>query len=177
MEGEETRLDLQGHSIILQTTSLLPVITVGADYYKGYANLHLYNTTTSKDVGFIIGVEAGGRTGLAALTTGIIFLACMFIAPIAALIPAAATSSALIYVGILMLQGLSKIDFSDIATAAPVFIMLITMPISSSIGHGIGLGLISYSIIKVLTGKAKDVSVLTWIISIIFIIKFFIPFK
>ena len=123
------------------------------------------------------GVEAGGRTGLTALTTGIVFLACMFIAPIAALIPAAATSSALIYVGILMLQGLSKIDLSDIATAAPVFIMLITMPISSSIGHGIGLGLISYSIIKVLTGKAKDVSALTWIISIIFIIKFFIPFK
>ena len=123
------------------------------------------------------GVEAGGRTGLAALTTGIIFFACMFIAPIAALIPAAATSSALIYVGILMLQGLSKIDLSDIATAAPVFIMLITMPISSSIGHGIGLGLISYSIIKVLTGKAKDVSALTWVISIIFIIKFFIPFK
>ena len=120
------------------------------------------------------GVEAGGRTGLTALTTGIVFLACMFIAPIAALIPAAATSSALIYVGILMLQGLAKIDLSDIATAAPVFIMLIAMPISGSIGHGIGLGLISYSIIKVLTGKAKDVSVLTWIISIIFLVKFFV---
>lgn len=120
------------------------------------------------------GVEAGGRTGLTALTTGLLFLACMFISPIAAIIPAAATSSALIYVGILMLQGLAKIDFSDIATAAPVFIMLIAMPISGSIGHGIGLGLISYSIISVVTGKAKDVSLLTWIISIIFLVKFFV---
>ena len=120
------------------------------------------------------GVEAGGRTGLTALTTGLMFLACMFIAPIAALIPAAATSSALIYVGILMLQGLAKIDLNDIATAAPVFIMVLAMPISGSIGHGIGLGLISYSVIKVLTGKAKDVSVLTWVISIIFLVKFFV---
>ena len=120
------------------------------------------------------GVEAGGRTGLTALTTGLMFLACMFISPIAALIPAAATSAALIYVGILMLQGLAKIDLSDIATAAPVFIMLLAMPISGSIGHGIGLGLISYSFIKVLTGKAKDVSALTWVISIIFLVKFFI---
>ena len=122
------------------------------------------------------GVEAGGRTGLTALTTGLMFLACMFISPIAALIPAAATSSALIYVGILMLQGLANIDLSDIATAAPVFIMLLAMPISGSIGHGIGLGLISYSIIKVLTGKAKEVSTLTWIISIIFLVKFFVAF-
>ena len=120
------------------------------------------------------GVEAGGRTGLTSLVTGAMFLACMFISPIAALIPAAATSSALIYVGILMLQGLAKIDITDIATAAPVFIMLIAMPISGSIGHGIGLGLISYSIIKVLTGKAKEVSALTWIISIIFLVKFFV---
>ena len=120
------------------------------------------------------GVEAGGRTGLTALVTGLMFAACMFISPIAALIPAAATSSALIYVGILMLQGLANIDLSDISTAAPVFIMLLAMPISGSIGHGIGLGLISYSVIKVLTGKAKDVSTLTWIISIIFLVKFFI---
>ena len=120
------------------------------------------------------GVEAGGRTGLTAITTGLMFLACMFISPIAALIPAAATSSALIYVGILMLQGLGNIDLTDISVAVPVFVMLLAMPISGSIGHGIGLGLISYSIIKVLTGKAKDVSTLTWIISIIFLIKFFV---
>ena len=119
------------------------------------------------------GVEAGGRTGLTALVTGVLFLACMFIAPLVALVPAAATSSALIYVGILMLQGLTNIDFSDVATSVPVFIMLLTMPVAGSISHGIGLSLISYTIIKVITGKVKDVSWLTWIISIIFLIKFF----
>ena len=119
------------------------------------------------------GVEAGGRTGLTALTTGIIFLACMFLAPIAAIIPAAATSSALIYVGILMVQGLKKIDFDDMYQVAPVALMLIAMPISGSIGHAIGIGLIVYTVMKLFTGKGKDVSVLTYILSVIFLIKFF----
>lgn len=119
------------------------------------------------------GVEAGGRTGLTALTTGIIFLACMFLAPIAAIIPAAATSSALIYVGILMVQGLKKIDFDDMYQVAPVALMLIAMPISGSIGHAIGIGLIVYTVMKLFTGKGKDISVLTYILSVIFLIKFF----
>ena len=120
------------------------------------------------------GVEAGGRTGLTALTTGIMFLACIFIAPIAAIIPAAATSSALIYVGILMLAGLKNINFDDIAQTVPVALMLIAMPISGSIGHAIGLGLISYTIIRIFTGKAKEVSVLTYVISALFLLKFFV---
>ena len=107
------------------------------------------------------GVEAGGRTGLTALTTGIMFLACIFIAPIAGIIPAAATSSALIYVGVLMVAGLKNVDFDDICQALPVALMMIAMPISGSIGHAIGIGLITYTVIKVFTGKAKDVSVLT----------------
>ena len=120
------------------------------------------------------GVEAGGRTGLTALTCGIIFLACMFIAPIAAIIPAAATSAALIYVGVLMLQGLKNVNFEDLDQMVPVALMLIAMPISSSIGHAIGIGLISYTVIKVFSGKAKDVSVLTYVISALFLIKFFL---
>lgn len=120
------------------------------------------------------GVEAGGRTGLTALTTGIMFLACIFIAPLAAIIPAAATSSALIYVGILMLQGLKNVDFDDMDQVIPVFLMLIAMPISGSIGHAIGLAMISYVIIKVFSGKMKDVSVLSYIIALLFLIKFFV---
>lgn len=120
------------------------------------------------------GVEAGGRTGLTALTTGILFLACIFIAPVAAIIPAAATSSALIYVGVLMLQGLKNVDFNDLDQFVPVCLMLISMPISGSIGHGIGIGLIAYTIIKVFSGKAKDVSVLTYVISLLFLVKFFL---
>ena len=120
------------------------------------------------------GVEAGGRTGLTALVTGLVFLACIFIAPIAAIIPAAATSSALIYVGILMLQGLKNVDFGDMDQMVPVAIMLIGMPVSGSIGHAIGLGLISYTIMKVFGGKAKEVSVLTYVISLLFLLKFFL---
>ena len=119
------------------------------------------------------GVEAGGRTGLTALTAAFMFLACMFIAPIAAIIPAAATSAALIYVGILMLQGLKNIDFDDIDQIVPVFIMLLAMPISGSIGHGIGLAMICYTVIKIFSGKAKEVSALTYIISALFLVKFF----
>lgn len=120
------------------------------------------------------GVEAGGRTGLTALTTGILFLLCLFLAPIAGIIPAAATSSALIYVGILMLSGLSKLDFTNKLGIVPVLLMLIAMPISGSIGHAIGIAMITYVLIRIFTGHIKDVSVLSWIISILFAIKFFL---
>ena len=120
------------------------------------------------------GVEAGGRTGLTSLTSAFMFLACMFIAPIAAIIPAAATSSALIYVGILMLGNLKSIDFSDRTQLVPVCFMLLAMPVSGSIGHGIGLALITYTIMKVVTGKAKEVSALTYVLSLLFLVKFFL---
>lgn len=131
-------------------------------------------STVTTFVESVSGVEAGGRTGLTALTTGIMFLACIFIAPIAGIIPAAATSSALIYVGVLMVAGLKNVDFDDICQSLPVALMMIAMPISGSIGHAIGLGLITYTVIKVFTGKAKDVSVLTYVLSLIFLLKFFI---
>ncbi len=120
------------------------------------------------------GVEAGGRTGLTALTTGILFLVCIFLSPIAAMIPAAATSAALIYVGVLMLMGLKNVNFEDMDQMVPVALMLIGMPVSGSIGHSIGIGLISYSIMKVFSGKAKDVSWLTYAISLLFLVKFFL---
>ena len=120
------------------------------------------------------GVEAGGRTGLTALVTGLMFLACMFIAPVAAIIPPAATSAALIYVGVLMLQGLKNVDFDDMDQIVPVALMLIGMPVSSSIGHAIGIGLVSYTIMKIFGGKAKEVSLLTYVISALFLVKFFL---
>ncbi|MGM9659840.1 MAG: NCS2 family permease [Faecousia sp.] len=120
------------------------------------------------------GVEAGGRTGLTAVVTGILFLACMFLAPIAAIIPAAATSSALIYVGVLMLQGLKQVEFDDMDQMVPIALMLIAMPVSGSIGHAIGIGLIAYTVMKVFGGKAKEVSVLTYAISVLFLVKFFL---
>ncbi len=120
------------------------------------------------------GVAAGGRTGLASLTTGILFIACIFIGPIAGIIPAAATSAALIYVGALMLLGLKNIKFESVDQVIPVALMLIAMPISGSIGHAIGIALVTHTLIKVFSGKPKDISILTYVISIIFIIKFFL---
>ena len=120
------------------------------------------------------GVEAGGRTGLTALTCGIVFLLCMFIAPLAAVIPAAATSAALIYVGVLMLSGLRNIDFDAFDQIVPVALMLIAMPISGSIGHAIGLGLISFTIINLATGKFEKRYILTYVLAAIFLVKFFL---
>ena len=134
-------------------------------------------TGTSTVTSFVesaAGVEAGGRTGLTSLTVGVLFLMSMFIAPVAAIIPAAATSTALIYVGILMLGNLKHIDLNDMTQLLPVCIMLLAMPVSGSIGHGIGLALITYTFMNVATGKSKDVSALTYILSLIFLIKFFL---
>lgn len=120
------------------------------------------------------GVEEGGRTGLTAFTTGVLFLACMFIAPIAALIPPPATSAALVFVGILMMNSLKDVDYNDIAQSVPVALCLIFMIVTGGIGTGIGVALISYTIIKIANGKAKEVSLVTILLSLMFIAKFFI---
>ena len=131
-------------------------------------------STVSTFIESAAGVEVGGRTGLTAVVTGLMFLLCMFLAPVAAMIPPAATSAALIYVGILMLQGLKEIDFRDMDQMVPVGLMLIAMPVSGSIGHAIGIGLISYTVMKVFGGKAREVSILTYAISVLFLVKFFL---
>ena len=132
------------------------------------------NCTITTFVESAAGVEAGGRTGLTALTCGILFLACMFIAPIAALIPPAVTSAALIYVGILMVSGLKNLDFNDASQLIPAALMLITIPISSSIGNAIGIAMIAFVVIKCGPGKAKEVPVLTYLVTAIFLVKFFL---
>ena len=160
-------LDKQGNMPNMKEALLSDAIGTVAGACSGTSTVTTFVESAS-------GVEAGGRTGLTALTAGLMFLACIFIAPIAAIIPSPATSSALIYVGIIMLQGLSKVDFHDLDQFVPVVIMLLAMPISGSIGHGIGLAMILYTFIKVFSGKARDVSILTYIISLLFIIKFFV---
>ena len=138
------------------------------------AGAALGTSTVTTFVESASGVEAGGRTGLASLTTALLFFLCIFLAPIVAIIPPAATSAALIYVGVLMLGGLKAIDFTDISVGMPSALMLIAIPISGSIGHGIGIGMIAYTVIKLCTGKAREVSVLTYVISALFLIKFFL---
>lgn len=122
------------------------------------------------------GVEEGGRTGLTSVVTGLCFLACMFFAPVAALIPAPATSAALVFVGVLMISALKDVDYTDVSASVSVVLMLLFMMVTGGIGNGIGIGLISYSIVKVCIGKAKDVSILTIVLSVLFVGKFFIAF-
>ena len=122
------------------------------------------------------GVEEGGRTGLTSLTTAVLFLACIFLAPIAALIPAPATSAALIYVGVLMMSSLKDVDYSDVTQSLPVALSIIFMIVTSGIGTGIGIGLVSYALLKTAVGKIKDVSLVTWILVVLFLGKFFIAF-
>lgn len=122
------------------------------------------------------GIEEGGRTGLTSLTTALLFLVSIFLAPIFGLIPGAATAPALLFVGILMLRSVKDIDFSDMTSAVPVILMLVIIPVTGKIGDGIGFGLISYTVLKVLTGKWKEVSVLTYVLSALFLVKFFLPY-
>lgn len=118
------------------------------------------------------GIAEGGRTGLTALTTAILFLVAIIFAPIISIIPSAATAPALIYVGVLMLSSVKDIDFSDITDAIPAFITITFMPFTYSIANGIAIGLISFCLLKLLTGKRKEIKALAAIIAIIFVIRY-----
>ena len=118
------------------------------------------------------GISEGGRTGLTSVTTGILFILAIFLAPLAGIVPSAATAPALIIVGVLMMGSIKEIDFSEMSEAVPAFLTMVMMPLTYSIATGIGLGLISYTLIKLFTGKIKDLSILTVIVSILFVIKF-----
>ena len=115
------------------------------------------------------GVAAGGRTGLTSITTGVLFLLALFMTPIFALIPSAATAPALIFVGFLMLQQVVDIDFKDPTEGIPAFITIMVMPFSYSISKGIAFGMIAYVIAKCSGKKVKDIPVATWILAVIFI--------
>ncbi len=115
------------------------------------------------------GISEGARTGLASVVTGVLFLLACFLAPIAGIIPTAATAPALIIVGVFMLAGAARINWSDLEEAIPAFLTIVLMAFSYSISDGIGIGFIFYSIIKICRGKAKEVPVLVYIISLLFI--------
>lgn len=117
----------------------------------------LGTSTTTSYIESTAGIEAGGRTGLTAIVTGILFLACLFFAPLAAAIPAFATAPALIFVACLMLQGLAKIDWQDMRESVPAAVTLIAIPLTFSIATGIGLGLIAYVVLNALTGRMRAI--------------------
>lgn len=120
------------------------------------------------------GVAEGGRTGLTAFSVAVLFLVSLFFSPVFLVIPAAATTSALVLVGALMMKTVTKIDFSDFSEAVPCFILMATMPFTASISDGIVLGLLSYVIIKVCTFRVKDVSPVMYILAVFFVLKYII---
>lgn len=140
------------------------------------AGAALGTSTVTTFVESAAGVEEGGRTGLTSLVTSLLFLVSIFLAPVFGLIPGAATAPALVFVGILMLRSIKDVDFTDMTALVPVVLMLIIIPVTSKIGDGIGFGLISYTILKIFSGKVKDVSILTAVLSVLFLVKFFLPF-
>ena len=118
------------------------------------------------------GISEGARTGLSSVVVGVLFLVAILLAPVAGIIPSAATAPALIIVGVLMIKGATEVNWSDFEEACPAFLTISMMPFAYSISDGIGFGFISYSIIKLARGKAKEVPVLVYIISLLFILKY-----
>lgn len=118
------------------------------------------------------GVAEGGRTGLTAVTVAILFILALFLAPVFLLVPSAATAPALIVVGFLMMQAVTKINLEDLTEGIPAFLTIVMMPLAFSIAEGIVFGVLSYIVIKTLTGRTKDIPVATWIIGLLFVLKY-----
>lgn len=118
------------------------------------------------------GVEAGGRTGLTAVIVGILFLFSIFFSPLASIIPTFATAGALIYVAILMLSGMEKLNWSDMTELLPALVIIVMIPLTFSIANGIALGFIAYIALKVFTGGLTNISYGAWFLTLIFISKF-----
>jgi AGZA family xanthine/uracil permease-like MFS transporter len=118
------------------------------------------------------GAEAGGRTGLTAVTVGFLFLIAIFFSPLASIIPAHATAGALIYVAILMLGGMEKLNWSDATELLPALIIIVMIPLTFSIANGIALGFLSYVVLKIATGKVTLISTGAWFLTVIFLSKF-----
>lgn len=118
------------------------------------------------------GISEGARTGLSSIVVGVLFLVACLLAPVAGIIPSAATAPALIIVGVLMIKGAAEVNWGDFEEACPAFLTIAMMPFAYSISDGIGFGFISYSVIKLARGKAKDVPALVYIIAVLFVLKY-----
>ena len=145
-----------------------------ADAVGTVAGAVLGTSTITSYVESTAGVAAGGRTGLSSVFTGLLFLAALFLSPLFLMVPGAATAPALIVVGFLMMQAVTDINFKDPTEGIPAFLAIVMMPFAYSIAEGIVYGLLSYVVLKAFTLKFKDISVVTWILFLIFILRFFI---
>lgn len=143
-----------------------------ADSVATITGATLGTSTTTSYIESIAGVSVGGRTGLTAVIVGLLFLAALFVSPLAGMVPAYATTGTLFYVAILMMSGLVHVDWEDITEAAPVVVTCLLMPLTFSIASAIGLGFISYAVIKFMTGRFKDLNAGVLVVAALFVAKF-----
>ncbi|MGL5562560.1 MAG: NCS2 family permease [Tannerellaceae bacterium] len=157
-------MDEQGNSPRVKSALMADAVgtTVGA--LCGTSTVTTYVESAS-------GVAEGGRTGLTALTVAGLFLVALFMAPLFAIIPAAATASALVMVGLFMMSSVVDVDFNDMSESIPAFFTIIMMPMAYSIAEGITFGMLSFVFIKIFTGKAKEVTITMYLIAIFLLVK------
>jgi AGZA family xanthine/uracil permease-like MFS transporter len=132
----------------------------------------LGTSSTTAYVESAAGVQAGGRTGLTALVVALLFLACLFIAPLAGVVPAYATAPALLFVACLMLRDLADLEWGETTESVPAAITAMAIPYTYSIAHGIAFGFMTYAVLKLLTGRARQVKPIVWIIAAVFAFKY-----
>ena len=160
-------LDENGTPIRMEKMMLADAIATCAGAVAGTSTVTTFVESSA-------GVAAGGKTGFTSFVTGICFIIAMFLSPIAQLVPRCATATALIWVGVLMMSSVAKVDWSDAADAIVAFMTFMVMLLGYSISKGIGMGIITFIIVRVCTGKIKEISVPTWVIGAIFLATFLI---
>ena len=143
-----------------------------ADSGATVAGSMLGTSTTTSYVESTAGVSAGGRTGLTAVVVGILFLCALFFSPLAAMVPAYATAGPLFFVAVLMVAGLTHVDWTDLSEAVPVTVTLVTMPLTFSIAQGIAFGFISYAAVRIFSGRFNELNLSVTFLALLFIAKF-----
>lgn len=143
-----------------------------ADSGATIAGSLLGTSTTTSYVESTAGVAAGGRTGLTAVTVGVLFICALFFSPLAGMVPPYATAGALFFVGVLMVAGLVHVKWDDLMDAVPVVVILITMPLTFSIADGIAFGFISYAAVRIFSGRFSEISASVWLLAALFVAKF-----
>jgi AGZA family xanthine/uracil permease-like MFS transporter len=155
-EGQSTRL---GRALFSDSAAIVAGSLLGT-------------SSTTAFVESASGVQAGGRTGLTALVVAVLFLAALFIAPLAASVPIYATAPALLYVAGLMMRELIEINWDDVSEATPAALTALLMPFTYSVANGMAFGFISYVVLKTFTGKIREIHAATWLVAALFVVRF-----
>ncbi|MFZ5590241.1 MAG: NCS2 family permease [Bacillota bacterium] len=158
-------LDEHGNNPNIGKAMLVDALGVSFGAFMGTSSTTAYIESSA-------GIGEGGRTGLTAVVTGLLFIAALFLAPVFALIPSAATAPALIIVGMLMITDILEVNFQDITDGVPAFITMTMMPFTYNIANGISAGIVLYTVLKALTGKVRDVHWLMWILTVLVVLRY-----